>query len=452
MSNLSWQDRLDRVIPGGAHTYSKGRDVFPGNAPAVLVRGRGCYVWDPEGTRFLDFGMGLKSVVLGYANRKVDAAARKASRLGNNLSRPSMTELLAAEELVDLIPSAEMVKFAKNGSNVTTAAVKIARAGTGRKLVAVPVEQPFFSFDDWFIGTTNSPSGVPEEHVALTKSFKYGDLNSLRNLFCDFPNEIAAVIMEPAVELIECPQIHRQCVTACLSIKMDLTRAYLQEVRDFCSSHGTVLIFDEMRTGFRWHLSGAQALFGVTPDLSTFGKAIANGYSVSALVGSRNLMELGSTNKKGTRRTFLLSSTHGAEISSLEAFRQTRVEMLQNNVVEELWNYGSKLSEVIVTALDETGWSEHIWLTGPPVALNLNFGASELWSDIQLKTRFYALMAESKILMPTITQSASHGRREMNSLMNALTTNLEILRNNKDSAPYFRQDPTLLAPVFRDFN
>ena len=452
MSHLYWQNRLDAVIPGGAHTYSKGRDVFPANAPPILERGRGCYVWDPSGEKYLDFGMGLKTVVLGYSNRKVDGAVRKAIRLGSNLSRPSLVELLAAEELVDLIPSAEMVKFAKNGSNVTTAAIKIARAGTGRKLVAVPAEQPFFSFDDWFIGTTNAPSGVPKEHHTLTKVFSYVSLESLKNLFSSYSGEFAAVIMEPAVELMPCVISHIQCTAECLSSKMERTRIHLENIRKLCTDNGVVLIFDEMRTGFRWHLGGAQTLFGVTPDLSTFGKAIANGYSVSALVGARSLMEHGSTNIRGTKRTFLLSSTHGAEISSLAAFRQTRTEMTKNNVIDKLWEYGTNLMNSVVEILEQSGWNEYIWLTGPPVALNLNFSSSENWSEQQLKTRFYSIMAKKNILMPTITQSAAHGGKELKILLTALSSALEELSKNRNSRVYFDQDQHLLSPVFRDTN
>lgn len=452
MSNSYWQNRLDSVIPGGAHTYSKGRDVFPANAPPILIRGRGCYVWDPSGEKYLDFGMGLKSVVLGYSNRKVDGAVRKATKLGSNLSRPSLVELLAAEELVDLVPSAEMVKFAKNGSNVTTAAIKIARAGTGRRMVAVPAEQPFFSFDDWFIGTTKTPSGIPEEHHTLTKQFSYVDLESLKNLFSVYRGEFAAVIMEPAVELMPCLVSHIQCTMECLSSKMERTGIHLENIRKLCTDNGVVLIFDEMRTGFRWHLGGAQMLFGVTPDLSTFGKAIANGYSVSALVGARSLMEQGSTNIRGTKRTFLLSSTHGAEISSLAAFRQTRNEMVKHSVIEKLWEYGAHLMNSMLEILDQSGWNQNIWLTGPPVALNLNFSSSENWSEQQLKTRFYSLMAERNILMSTITQSAAHGEKELKFLLKAFSSTLEELSKNRNSGAYFDQDQHLLSPVFRDTN
>ncbi|WP_426846042.1 aminotransferase class III-fold pyridoxal phosphate-dependent enzyme [Candidatus Planktophila dulcis] len=452
MDNTNWQLRLDQVIPGGAHTYSKGRDVFPGNAPAVLSRGRGCYVWDVEHHRYLDFGMGLKSVVLGYSNRKVDAAVRKATRLGSNLSRPSLTELLAAEELIQLVPGAEMVKFAKNGSNVTTAAIKIARAATSRKLVAVPKEQPFFSFDDWFIGTTGAPSGVPEEHSQLTRVFSYGDINSLRKLINESENQFAAVLMEPAVDFIKCSRDHRICLDFCLTERLEATRQYLLEVRKLCSDKGIVLIFDEMRTGFRWHIGGAQALFNVTPDLSTFGKAIANGYSVSALLGVRSLMQLGSTNIPGTRRTFLLSSTHGAEISSLAAFRQTWREIEKNDVVKGLWEYGVELGAMLSDSVQQSGFRDYISIAGPPVALTLDFFPSEFWTEQELKTKFFSKLVEHQILMPTITHSASHGRKELEKLKTAINTVLEDLGRNVDSSDYFKGQNHLLSPVFRDTN
>ena len=172
-----YRDRLHRVIPGGAHTYSRGDDQFPINAPAILEKGKGAYVWDADGNRFLDYGMGLRSVTLGYANDRVNQAAIRQIENGINLPRASLIELEAAERIVELIPAAEMVKFAKNGSNVTTAAVKIARAYTNKKYVCIAKQHPFFSFDDWFIGTTPIKQGIPEEVQQLSLTFNYGDIH-----------------------------------------------------------------------------------------------------------------------------------------------------------------------------------------------------------------------------------------------------------------------------------
>ena len=451
MSLNSWQKRLDAAIPGGAHTYSKGRDAFPSNAPEILVRGKGSYLWTPERKKYLDFGMGLKSVVLGYSDSYVNKHVKNALQTGNNLSRPSIYELYAAEELAQLVQGSVMVKFAKNGSNVTTAALKIARAATNRKIIAVPLQQPFFSFDDWFIGTTPVKSGIPEEHSMLTKRFLYGEIQSLRNLFQDFSGEVAAVLMEPAVDLLPC--MHGFCSRPeCLQTKMTLTREYLQEVRRLCSENGTVLIFDEMRTGFRWALGGAQSLFDVQPDLSTFGKAIANGFSLSALVGKQELMSLGSTDTKGTRRTFLLSSTHGAEITSLEAFRATLRKMQKHNVVDYLWAFGGDLEREIRVAFSDSYWSKFIQLTGPPVALEIQFLSGENWTSEQLKTKFYTLLMDQGILMPTISQSWSHGCKELKKLSTAFDILLTKLTKNKNDSGYFQEQIHTLSPVFREFN
>ncbi|MFT3886292.1 MAG: aminotransferase class III-fold pyridoxal phosphate-dependent enzyme [Flavobacteriales bacterium] len=159
MTNAEYSDRLHRLIPGGAHTYSRGDDQFPSNAPAILSHGKGAYVWDHAGRELLDYGMALRSVTLGYAHPEVNAAALAAMEKGNGLTRASLIELEAAEAMLSYFPWADMVKFAKNGSTVTTAAVKLARAFTGRAHVAVCAQHPFFSYDDWFIGSTAMKRG-----------------------------------------------------------------------------------------------------------------------------------------------------------------------------------------------------------------------------------------------------------------------------------------------------
>src|SRR4051812_9354393 len=292
---MSYQDRLQRAIPGGAHTYSRGDDQYPSNAPQILERGKGAYVWDAEGTQYLDYGMALRAVTIGYANERVNAAAAREMAKGVNLTRASMTELEAAELLVDLIPSADMVKFGKNGSNVTTAAVKIARAFTGRRYVCIPRQHPFFSFDDWFIGTTALKRGVAMEQAASTLVFDYNDLASLEALFADHPGEIAAVMMEPATHIVPaggCDVVEQWPDHDCAACPGCRTN-FLHQVRALTEREGALLIFDEMITGFRWHLGGGQAYFGVTPDLSTFGKAMANGFSLAAVTGRREVMEVG---------------------------------------------------------------------------------------------------------------------------------------------------------------
>jgi glutamate-1-semialdehyde 2,1-aminomutase len=309
-------ERLARAIPGGAHTYSRGHDQFPSNAPALLDRGEGAYVWDTNGRRYLDYGMGLRSVTLGYANSTVVERVRAVLGDGNNLTISTSLELEAAEALIGLIDSVDMVKFAKHGSNVTSGAIKLARAATGRDIICVSRQHPFHSFDDWFIGSTVMNRGISQKVRSETLSFDVTDISSLESLFADHPGEIAAVIMEPSTSTVPCP-------SACAPWRItgpdcgscpSRSENYLVQARRVCDDNGALLIFDEVVTGFRWHMKGAQHLFGVTPDLSTFGKGMANGFAMAALGGRRDLMELGGIDVAGAERVFLMSTTHGPEM------------------------------------------------------------------------------------------------------------------------------------------
>ena len=195
-SNL-YRDSIHKLIPGGAHTYSKGDDQFPLLSPAAISRGKGAYVWDIDDNMYLDCSMGLTSVSLGHAFEPVLNAVRSELENGVNFQRPSFLEKEMAEKFLALVPQHDMIKFAKNGSIVTTAAVKLARAFTGRKLVAIPGDHPFYSYDDWFIGTTACNKGVPNEISDLSVAFKSCDINSLKQLFERYPGQIACVITEP---------------------------------------------------------------------------------------------------------------------------------------------------------------------------------------------------------------------------------------------------------------
>ncbi len=188
--------RLHELVPGGSHTYAKGPDQFPECAPPLIERGRGCRVWDTDGNEFVEYGMGLRAVTLGHAWPSVVEAAARQLRSGTNFTRPAPIELDAAESLLDLVPAADMVKFCKDGSTANTAAVTLARAHTGRDLVAVCSDHPFFSYNDWFIGTTEVDAGVPSVVKDLTVGFRYNDLESVDALFARHPGEIACVILE----------------------------------------------------------------------------------------------------------------------------------------------------------------------------------------------------------------------------------------------------------------
>ncbi len=463
MANLSdpgvsaeeWRARLHGVIPGGAHTYSRGDDQFPANAPPLLTHGKGAYVWGIDGTRYLDYGMALRAVTLGYADERVNAAAFAEMQKGVNLTRATLTELQAAQALVELVPSVDMVKFAKNGSNVTTAAVKIARAYTGRRLVCVPRQQPFFSFDDWFIGTTSLKRGVPGAHVSNTLLFDYGDAASLQRLFDEHPGEIAAVMLEPATTMLPCSGICDQIAAWPASPCSACPRNgdnFLHRVQAMCRSGGALFILDEMITGFRWHIAGAQTFFGVTPDITTFGKGMANGYSVAAVGGRRDVMQVGSIDLPGMERTFLLSTTHGAEMPGLGAFLETVRIYRAENVTDHLWAYGRKLKAGLRQVAEHHGLQHHFRLDGPDISLNyltLDAGGN---ASLGLRTLYAQEMLRRGVMMPWIAVSQSHGETELQMTLDAADGALAVFGQALADGVDKHLIGPAIKPVFRSHN
>ena len=451
---MNYKDRLLKSIPGGAHTYSRGYDQFPSNAPQILERGEGAYVWDPKGNKYLDYGMGLRSVTLGYAYQDVARAASDEIYKGNALTRASLTELEAAELMIDLIPGADMVKFAKNGSNVTTAAAKVARSYTGKRYICVPRQHPFFSFDDWFIGSTVMSKGVPDQHISNTLIFDYNDINSLKILFDKYPNQIAGVMLEPATTEVPCAVGCRNTLSynsscsKCPSSK----DTFLHSVQAICRANNSLFILDEMITGFRWHLNGAQNYFGLDPDLSTFGKGMANGFSVAALVGKRDIMDVGSICEKGAERTFLLSSTHGAEMVGLRAFIETIKVYKEHNVCEHLWDYGEKLAIGIMDISKELGLEDSFSIVGP--SISQNFLTKDLDGNISLplRTLFSQEMIKNGVILSWIATSLSHKDKELEITFEAARKSLikysEALNNGVEN--YLIGD--VVKPVFRKHN
>ncbi len=431
--NSKYSERLHSVIPGGAHTYSRGDDQYPVNAPAILKRGEGCYVWDEDDKKLLDYGMALRAVTIGYANKRINEAAIRQINNGNNLTRPSFVELEAAELMVSLFDGLDMVKFAKNGSTVTTAAVKLARAYTGKKYIARCYDHPFFSYDDWFIGNTVMDKGIPEEIKKLTLSFKYNDIQSLVKLFDEYNNDIAAVILEPAAN--EEPKDN-----------------FLHKVKDLCHQRGAIFILDEMITGFRYDLRGAQHYYNIIPDLATFGKGMANGFSVAALAGRREIMELGGIQKEGQERVFLISTTHGAEMSSLGAFVEVVNFYKEFNVTDHLWNYGKKLINGMNSIAMELGIDNYFKVVGVPVNPNYVTYDNNNKVNLSFRTLFAQEMIKNGILMPWIALSYAHGEEELEMTLEATRKSLEIYRRALEDGvdKYLVGRP--IKPVFRKYN
>ena len=420
------------LIPGGAHTYSKGDDQFPANAPRFLERGEGVHVWDDNGNRFLDWTMGLRTMTLGYGHRAVNDAAIAQIEKGSNFGRPSRIESETAEDLLAMLPHADMVKFAKNGSNVTTAAVKLARAHTGRELVAICSDHPFFSFDDWFIGATPVDAGIPQSTKELTLGFRYNDLASVERLFSERGNEIAALIMEAATS--DPP-----------------TNNFLHAVRELCRKHGTVFILDEMITGFRWHNGGAQSYFDIDPDLSTFGKGMGNGFAVAAVVGKREFMEHGGLHHD-TPRVFLLSATHGAENHALAAARVVMKTYRDEPVIERIWRAGRDLIAGLNGAARAAGVGKHFEAFGYPCSPYFTCKDASGAPSAAFRTLFLQEMVRHGVLLNYIAPSYAHGNAEVEATVEAARQSFAVYARALDGDVNALVEGPLVKPVFRPYN
>lgn len=446
-----YSKKLHSLIPGGAHTYSRGDDQFPSNTPSIFVRGEGAYIFDLKHDAYLDYGMGLRSVNIGYGNREIANAAYNEIINGNNLTRASITELKAAELFVDIIPSVEMVKFAKHGSTVTTAAIKLARAYTSRKFIAVPVEQPFFSYDDWFIGSTVIKLGTLEEASNYTLKFNYNHIDSLKKLFLEYPNQIAAVMLEPA-------SIQSPCSSSCAPEQItcngcnNIENNFLHQVRKLTEQNGTLMILDEMITGFRWNINGAQSKYNIFPDLCTFGKAMANGFAVAALGGKRQVMKLGGIEEPGAERLFLTSTTHGAEMSALGAFIKTVEIIKRDNVIEHYWNYGKKLMDSMNQIAKDLNINEYFYVEGYPCSPVYVTKDKKGNVSMPFRTLFAQEMIKSRILMPYIAISFAHKENELAITLDAVTNALVVYKNALQNGIDNLLESDIIKPVFRQFN
>jgi glutamate-1-semialdehyde 2,1-aminomutase len=402
-----------QLIPGGCHTYAKGDDQYPILAPGFIARGLGCRVWDTDGREYVEYGMGDRAVGLGHAYPPVLQAVQQELLRGSNFTRPSPVEVACAEQFLALVDRAEMVKFCKDGSDATSGAVRLARAYTGRDLIACCADHPGFSTDDWFIGTTPMNAGIPKTVRRLTVTFRYNDLASAEALFDRHPGKIAAFILEPA-----CTEEPRD--------------GYLHALQRLCHAHGALLILDEMITGFRWHNGGAQKLYDIVPDLSAFGNALANGFSVSALAGKREFMRLGGLDQRDRPRVFLLSATHGAETHALAAAIATIQVYEREGVIEHLYREGTRLQRQAEEVIRGHGLTDFVKILGRPCCLSY----ATLDRDGQPSQAFRSLFLQETIrrgvLTPSLLVSYSHTDADIDFTVAAIDGALAVYRRALD--------------------
>ena len=424
--------RLHAMVPGGAHTYAKGDDQFPEGLAPVISHGRGSHVWDVDGNEYIEYGSALRSVSLGHAHPRVLEAVRRELDRGANFVRPSVVEVEAAQRFLETVPTADMVKFTKNGSDATTAAVRLARAVTGRPLVAICRDQPFFSTDDWFIATTPMAAGIPEPVADLTVTFPYGDLGATEELLQRHDGRVACLILEAATQ-------------------HDPPSGYLAGLRDLAGRHGCLLVFDEMITGFRWSEAGAQGVYGVVPDLSTFGKALGNGFAVSALAGRRELMERGGLHHSADR-VFLLSTTHGAETHSLAAAMAVMETYAQEGVTARLHALGRRLAAGVRDAAAGMDVADHVVVRGR--ASNLVFATldEDGQPSQEYRTLFLRQLIAGGVLGPSFVVSSALTEDDVDRTVDVVAQACAVYRKALDV-----QDPSAwmggrpIKPVFRRF-
>jgi glutamate-1-semialdehyde 2,1-aminomutase len=351
--------RAEQTIPLGSQTFSKSRTQYPvGISPHFAAKAKGSEFWDIDGNRYIDLVSALASVTLGYGDKGVERAVLKQLKSGVSLSLPGILEAEVAELIVEMVPSAEMVRFGKNGTDATSAAVRLARAYTGRDHIIVC---GYHGWQDWFISSTTRNKGVPDAVSALTHKFEYNNIESLSTLLNEFKGKIAAVIMEPMNSTYPKP-------------------GFLESVQKQTRSEGALLIFDETITGFRFAKGGAQELFGVTPDISTFGKGMANGFPLSAVVGRRDVMM--------EMEEIFFSGTFGGELLSLAAAKSVLRRQIKGGICEQLSDIGEELSSQTELIIDDKNLGEVLTLTGHPSWKFLNWQPTELYSIDELKTYF----------------------------------------------------------------
>lgn len=350
-------ERALKVIPLGSQTFSKSLTQYPyGVSPYFIVRGEGSRVWDVDGNEYIDFINSLASVTLGYNDTDVTDAVRAQLEDGVIFSLPHPLEMEVAERIVEMVPCAEMVRFGKNGSDATSGAIRIARAHTGRERVAVC---GYHGWQDWYIGSTARHRGVPQSTRDLTHPFAYNDAASLEKLLLEYPREFAAVILEP-MNVAE-PQ-----------------HDFLDNVARLTRQHGALLVFDETITGFRYANGGAQEYFGITPDLATFGKGLANGYPVSAVAGRREFMR--------HMEEIFFSFTFGGEALSLAASAATLDKLRREKVCAQLATQGAKLLDGLNQRIETHGVGDFISTAGHPAWSFLNLKDMPQASQWELKT------------------------------------------------------------------
>lgn len=422
--------RACKVTPAGTQCYSHGPTQFVGGvSPKFIVRGKGCTVWDVDGNEYLDLTSGGYPSILGYCYEPVNEAVRKQMECGTLFPMMHPLEVEVAEQIIETIPCAQVVRFAKNGSDVTAMAVRAARSFTKREKIACC---GYHGIHDWYISTTTRNDGIPKFNSLLTHTFDYNNIESLKKIFDDNPGQVAGVIME-AVQLTPPKD------------------GFLEKVKKLAHDNGALLIFDEVITGFRFAMGGAQEYFGVVPDLACFGKSMSNGYPLSALTGREDIMRVFEKN------TFF-SSTYGGETTTLAAGKATINELRDKKVHPFLWQQGEKLKDGFNKIVREWGMQDHVDCIGYPAWSVLSFKTTKEGTSFEKKSMFQQEGMKRGLLTGCYHGPGWAHKDEFinkaleiyNESMKVFAQNMEKIKQGENILKFVEGD--LVKPVFRPVN
>jgi glutamate-1-semialdehyde aminotransferase len=416
-SNVLYE-RAINLIPSVTQTLAKGPGQWvKGIAPKYLVKGKGSHVWDVDGNEFIDYMMGVGPLSLGYSYPSVDEAIKKQLEDGITFSMMHPLEVEVAEMIHQIIPNADMVRYSKTGADVTSAAVRLARAYTGKNKILCC---GYHGWHDWYIAVTARNNGIPEAVQAISFTFNYNDIDSVKNSIDD---DVAAIILEPVVFA-------------------EPKDNFLHKVADLCKEKNIILIFDEMWTGFRMALGGAQEYFGIVPDLATYSKAIANGMPISVLTGKKEIMQLADED-------IFFYTTFGGEALSLAATKATIQELKEKDVPKFLVQQGKKLKDgyneiAKKLKIESTKAIGYYWRS--MATFDEKFGDPLIQKSIMQQE----MIKRGVLWQGFFNMSFSHSDEDVNYTLQALEESLFVLKNaieRNNLKETLKGEP--VVPVFR---
>ena len=409
-----WWTRATKVIPMGTQTLSKSPTQFvQGVSPIYLERGKGAHVWDVDGNEYIDYPMALGPVLLGYAEPSVDDAILRQLKDGVTFTLMHPVEVEVAERIVALCPGVEAVRYTKSGSDATAAAIRAARAITGRDRVAVG---GYHGWHDWYIGSTTRNLGVPGAVRDLTIPFPYNNLDALRAVLQSAPT--AAVVLEPSAA--ETPE-----------------PGFLAGVVELATEHGALSVFDEVITGFRLAPGGARQRYGVIPDLSCYGKALGNGMPIAAVAGAWRHMRI--------FEEVFVSGTHGGEALSLAAARAVLDAIADGSVLQRIHGLGARMLNGIAKLIGEHGIGDRVRVGGEPERAVLAFAGAD---HLVVKSWVQQCLVERGILFNgSMFICGRHSEEDIDQALDAFGAAFGAIAEHEDLTPFLKGAP--VQPVFR---